>query len=239
MENEEKTTTARSRRDRAAVAATTAANKRGAAATRSGNGSPGDETSETQRADERLREDARQAAEGLKEAAREQAREVKETVSETAESVIETADRKADSWSSDLGERTQSLARALRSASGTLRAEGQTEISGMTESAADQIERMAGYLVDEDPRGMLDDLEDTARSNPTWFLGATFALGLLGGRLLRASSPTPGHARDDDGPDGSGRRFDRREGPGRMTDSGTWVGEPGLTPRTPLETRDE
>lgn len=99
------------------------------------------------------------------------------------------AEEQADRWTAGLGRRGEHLARALNAASDTLREEGEERMSGMASEAAEKVKRMGGYLEDEDPSSMMHDLEDLGRSNPAAFLGGVFVAGLLGGRLLRASSP--------------------------------------------------
>lgn len=122
--------------------------------------------------------------------------------------VRDEVEDRAEEWSNTLGRRGESLARALRSASDTLRDEGEGGLADLADRAAHQVDRMGRYLENEDPGGMMDDLEETGRSNPAAFLGVSFVAGVLGGRLLRASSPTNGHG------DGPGRTRDLEDRPG-------------------------
>lgn len=106
------------------------------------------------------------------------------------------AESRADRWTRDFGKRGSGLARALGEASTTLRDEGDDQMADLAGRAAEQVERMAGYLEKEDPRGLMDDLEQLGRSNPAAFLGTAFAAGVLSGRLFRASSPEKGNGSD-------------------------------------------
>jgi hypothetical protein len=102
--------------------------------------------------------------------------------------VKEEVKERTERWTHSAGQRGESLARALEAASRTLRDEGEGGMADLAERAARQLERMGGYLERGEPGSMMDDLEEAGRSNPTMFLGAAFAAGVLGGRLLRASA---------------------------------------------------
>src|SRR5690606_3681050 len=88
------------------------------------------------------------------------------------------------------GSTASRLARALRTAGGELRGDGEERIARLTDEAAGQVERVGRYLGGGDTRAMVSDLERAARSNPALFVGGTFALGLLAGRFLRAGEPS-------------------------------------------------
>ena len=127
------------------------------------------------------------------------------------------AESKADRWTHDLGKRGAGLARALGTASATLRDEGDDRMAELADRAAEQVERMSGYLEREDPRALMDDLEKLGGSNPAAFLGTAFAAGILSGRFFRASSPEDGNGSttmsgrtSDDGHDD--RHDDRYDG---------------------------
>lgn len=110
----------------------------------------------------------------------------------SAHEAREEAERRADRWTSSMGRRAESLSRALRAAEESLRSEGEDGMAAMAAEAANQVERMSGYLEDEDPSGMLHDMADIGRTNPGAFLGTAFTVGLAAGRFLRASEPVDG-----------------------------------------------
>jgi hypothetical protein len=58
--------------------------------------------------------------------------------------------------------------------------------------AADQMRHFSDQLRQKDVRELLSDVERFAQRQPTVFLGGAFALGLLGARFLKSSSPTSG-----------------------------------------------
>lgn len=125
---------------------------------------------------------------------------LKEEASEVTTEVREEVKERADRWTSSLGQKGVGMARALEAASSRLREEGDTALADLADRAATRVERMAGYLERENPSGLVDDLEELGRSNPAAFLGGAFVVGVLGGRLLRASKSSgngmPGGDRD-------------------------------------------
>ena len=153
-----------------------------------GAGAP-DETSSAEGRTSYARSAVREQTDRLKQRAREKGSEMKETAQRRAEELKHEAERRGDELTSRLGERASVFARALRRAGDELRSEGEPRIAEMTENAAEQVERMSGYLDGRQPNQMLGDLERMARQNPAFFIGGTFALGLLMGRVLRAGEP--------------------------------------------------
>jgi len=81
------------------------------------------------------------------------------------------------------------VAQALRQAGDQLRSEQQgPAVHEYIASAANQVERLSGYLRSTDTREMVSGLERFARQQPALFVGGAFMLGLLGARFLKASS---------------------------------------------------
>jgi hypothetical protein len=59
----------------------------------------------------------------------------------------------------------------------------------LVSQAAGRVDRVAQFLDRSDVNDLARRSEDWARRNPALFLGAAFALGLLGARFLKASPP--------------------------------------------------
>lgn len=129
--------------------------------------------------------------------------DVKEEAKAKARDLGRQAEEGAQRWASSVGRQAESLARALRVASDSLWVEGEERLASVVGDAADQVDRMSGYLEHEDPSGMLDDLADLGRRNPGAFLGSAFAMGLATGRFLRASSPNGRWRSREHGPEES------------------------------------
>jgi hypothetical protein len=105
-------------------------------------------------------------------------------------------------------DRISGLASAMRSTSGHLRSENQAGAANLTESLAEQAERLSSYLRDRDFRALRSDVEDFARRRPAVAIGAALALGMLGARFFKSSQR----------PDRSGG--DREWGGGNVIGSG-------------------
>jgi hypothetical protein len=81
-----------------------------------------------------------------------------------------------------------SVAQALRQSGETLRSKNpETIVPQYISSAADQVERLSGYLRANSVSQMVTGLEQFARSQPALFIGSAFMLGLLGARFLKSS----------------------------------------------------
>lgn len=128
-----------------------------------------------QQADE-VKEQARGMAEDVQHQARAKGEEIRDRVEQQGEQQKERAAGTADA-----------LAEAIRAAGSTLRDRDEQRLGQFTDEFADQVERLGGYLRDNDMRGLMHGLEDVARKNPTGFLGSTLAAGIVAGRFLRSS----------------------------------------------------
>lgn len=63
----------------------------------------------------------------------------------------------------------------------------QPAIADAAQTAADQAERVAGYLRTTDAREMLSSVENAARRSPLLFLGGAFVLGVAASRIFKAA----------------------------------------------------
>jgi len=93
-----------------------------------------------------------------------------------------------DRWTGVV-QRASSMSRALHGAADALRDNGEPQLSDRVHQAASQVARVAGYLEGKRTDGLADDLENLARNNPAFFLGATYLAGFALGRFLHAASP--------------------------------------------------
>ena len=123
--------------------------------------------------------------------ARAQMRDVKEKVVQEAKSSMREA---RDSATSSLNQSRNraadsigSIANAVRGTGDRLRSENQTGVADLTDSLADQVERLSSYLRSRDLRGARDDLERFARQQPAVAIGVALAIGMLGARFIKSS----------------------------------------------------
>ena len=80
-----------------------------------------------------------------------------------------------------------SVASTLLSSSTQLKDEQQNLAGEYVEKAAEQIDRLATYIQNADPGEVVDSVERFARRRPAVFIGAAFALGVIGARFLKSS----------------------------------------------------
>jgi hypothetical protein len=128
--------------------------------------------------------------------ARAQIRDVKDQVVDQAKTSLRQARDSATSSLNDsrhqAADRIGGLASTVRSTSEHLRSENQPGVANLTDSLAEQVERLSSYLRDRDLRAFRDDVENFARRQPAAALGVALALGMLGARFLKSSQRTSG-----------------------------------------------
>jgi hypothetical protein len=64
-----------------------------------------------------------------------------------------------------------------------------------TETAAEKVEQISGYLNKNDLNALLRDVKSLARSNPALFLGGAFTLGILAARFIKSGTSGESSAR--------------------------------------------
>lgn len=55
------------------------------------------------------------------------------------------------------------------------------------DKAANNLERLSNYIREQDPKQLLNDVQDFGRRRPAWLLGGAFLLGFAGARLIKSS----------------------------------------------------
>lgn len=144
-------------------------------------------TSHTASTNEPLSEKVSSTASGILEKA-------KETASGTYDVVASQATNKIEERKGELSTGLRTLADTFRKTGIDLKGASQTTpLTDMTArytgTAANQIEKVAGYFERKDLKAMMRDTEGFARRNPAIFLGAAFALGMVAARFLKSSTP--------------------------------------------------
>ncbi len=128
---------------------------------------------------------------------------VKDRLRETSQEVAQRTRQIATDARARLGDEVRTAARsgaacissgcrdagdALAEASGKLRQREDTRAATYVEQAADGLHRASRYFEERTPEQIADDAGDVVRRHPGLVLGGVFAVGLLTGRFLRASS---------------------------------------------------
>jgi hypothetical protein len=81
------------------------------------------------------------------------------------------------------------VAQAVRETTQSLRNQQHDTIAGYVDEAANQIDRLARHLKNKSVGELIDDTRQLARRQPALFIGAAFAIGLVGARFVKSSSP--------------------------------------------------
>jgi hypothetical protein len=114
--------------------------------------------------------------------------QAKETISNVASQAGDKVASRLDSQKDRAAEGLGSVAQALRQTGDQLREQNQgPAVHDYLSSAADQVERLSGYLRSTDVSQMVSKVEHFARRQPALFIGGAFVLGLLGVRFLKSS----------------------------------------------------
>lgn len=123
---------------------------------------------------------------------RETASQVTDQAKQQAGQLADQAKQQVTSQLSTQKERAASsigtVAQALRQTSQQMSQQDQGGVTQYIDRAADQIERLSGYIQNKEVGELVDDVERYARRQPALFLGGAFVLGLLGARFLKSSS---------------------------------------------------
>ena len=94
-----------------------------------------------------------------------------------------------DERTTQAGGQARQMAQVLRRSGEQLREQGEgQQVAGVTEGAADRIERLGGYLERTSGDEFLRDAEDLARRRPWMVAGLGLMVGLAASRFLKASS---------------------------------------------------
>lgn len=125
---------------------------------------------------------------GARDAAAEKAGQVKDQAAEKAQQVKSGLRGQVDTRSTQAGEQINTQASDVRQVAESLREQGKDGPAKIADQAADRVERLGGYLKDQDADAILGDVERYARSNPWAVVAGGLAAGFVASRMLRASA---------------------------------------------------
>ncbi len=114
-------------------------------------------------------------------------RDAGETIGHIAERAGSMGLQRADQAREVAADGIGQLASTVRRVSDDMQTE-QPMIANVATTAADQAERLAGYLRETDARQIVDTVQDVARRQPLLFIGGAFALGLAASRFIKAAT---------------------------------------------------
>jgi hypothetical protein len=127
----------------------------------------------------------------------EQAKEAGQQVASTlADQVREQASTRLEGQKDRATHSLENVAQAFRQTGQQLREKDQAAVADYTDKAAEQMERLVGYLQGQDIDQLVGDVENFARRQPALFIGGALALGILAARFLKSSSQQGSTMRD-------------------------------------------
>ena len=132
--------------------------------------------------------DSQSSTEETKQKSQEVAQQGQQKASEYAQQGREQAKGQIATRKEQASGQLQGVAQALRQTGEQLRGQDQGSIGKYADQAAQQAERFADYLSEQDAEQLLNDVEDFARNRPAIFLGGAFALGAVAARFLKSSA---------------------------------------------------
>lgn len=109
-----------------------------------------------------------------------------QTAGQLAERAADLGFQQADRTREQAAEGINQLASTTRRVSTEIESE-QPTIATIASGAAEQAERLAGYLRDTDARELMHTIEDVARRQPLLFVGGAFVLGVAASRFVKAA----------------------------------------------------
>ncbi|MBW3612584.1 MAG: hypothetical protein KY392_01840 [Chloroflexi bacterium] len=113
--------------------------------------------------------------------------EAGETAGHLAERAAGVGFQQADRAREQTAQGLNQLADSVRRVSTDMESE-QPAIANLASTAAEQAERVAGYLRQTDARQLVQSIEDVARRQPLLFVGGAFVLGVAASRFVKAAS---------------------------------------------------
>lgn len=119
----------------------------------------------------------------LEEAGREATQRAGHLAERAADIGIQQADKGREQAASGIDE----VAKTIRRLSTDMQTK-QPQIADVALTAADQAERVARYLRENDTRQILGTVEDAARRAPLLFIGGAFLLGVAASRFIKAAA---------------------------------------------------
>lgn len=83
------------------------------------------------------------------------------------------------------------VAQAVRQSTQQLRDQHHDTVAEVVERFADQIDRFSNHLRERDLDQLVGEAQKLAKSNPSMFIGTSFAAGLVAARFIKAARPEP------------------------------------------------
>ena len=120
--------------------------------------------------------------------------QAKQTTSDVVNQVQQRAGDEINHQKDTAVSELSTVVNAVRRFGETLNKEGNGPIArfaaGYGDKAANSLDRFAKYLRDQDPKRLLDDVQNFGRRQPALLIGGAFLLGFAGARVIKSSMET-------------------------------------------------
>ncbi len=117
--------------------------------------------------------------------------QAKQTTSEVVSQVQQQASSQINRQKETAASELTTVVNAVRRFGETLRNEGEGPIGRFAaqygDKAAESLDRFARYLREQDPKRLLNDVQNFGRRQPALMIGGAFLLGFAGARLIKSS----------------------------------------------------
>jgi hypothetical protein len=117
--------------------------------------------------------------------------QAKQTTSEVVNQVQQRAGDQINRQKETAASELSTVVNAVRRFGETLNNEGNGPIARFAaqygDKAANGLDRMARYLREQDPKRLLNDVQNFGRRQPALLIGGAFLLGFAGARLIKSS----------------------------------------------------
>jgi hypothetical protein len=117
--------------------------------------------------------------------------QAKQTTSEVVSQVQQQASSQINRQKETAASELTTVVNAVRRFGETLRNEGEGPIGRFAaqygDKAAEGLDRVARYLREQDPKRLLNDVQNFGRRQPALMIGGMFLLGFAGARLIKSS----------------------------------------------------
>lgn len=126
--------------------------------------------------------------------------QAKQTTNEVVNQVQQQASSQLNRQKESAASELSTVVNAVRRFGETLTNEGQGPIARMAaqygDKAADGLDRVAKYLREQDPKRLLNDVQNFGRRQPALLIGGAFLLGFAGARIIKSSMDAAGSSTD-------------------------------------------
>jgi len=122
--------------------------------------------------------------------------QAKQTTNEVVSQVQQQASSQVNRQKETAASELSTVVNAVRRFGETLNNEGQGPIARFAaqygDKAANSLDRVAQYLREQDPKQLLNDVQNFGRRQPALLIGGAFLLGFAGARIIKSSMDAAG-----------------------------------------------